>query len=103
MPIDYPAVLDVKEEGKRFSWNERDTMLYALAVGMGSDPLDRNELPFVDEKKHKCLATLSKVVAWGARIPPDRLGINRLHALHGEEAVTFHRPMPHAGEVIAAS
>ena len=103
MPIDYPAVLNVKEEGKRFSWSERETMLYALAVGMGSDPLDRNELAFVYEKSLKALPTLATVVAWGAGISPDRLGLNRLHTLHGEEAVTFHRPIPCSGEVIAAS
>jgi len=103
VPIDYPAVLDVKEEGKRFSWNERDTMLYALAVGMGSDPLDRNELAFVYEKNLKALPTLATVMAWGAGISPERLGLNRLHTLHGEESVTFHRPIPCAGEVIAAS
>jgi acyl dehydratase len=78
-------------------------MLYALAVGMGSDPLDRNDLSFVYEKNLKDQPTLSTVVAWGAGISPDRLGLNRLHTLHGEEAVTFHRPMPCAGEVIAAS
>ncbi len=103
MPIDYPAVLDLREDGKRFSWNERDTMLYALAVGMGSDPLDRNELAFVYEKNLKALPTLSAVVAWGAGISPDRLGLNRRQTLHGEEALTLHRPIPCAGEVIAAS
>ena len=103
MPIDYPAVLNVTEEGKFFSWRERDTMLYALAVGMGSDPLDRNELAFVYEKNLKALPTLATVVAWGAGISPDRLGLNRLQTLHGEEAVTFHRTVPCTGDVIAAS
>ena len=103
MPIDYPSVLDLKEQGKRFSWSERDTMLYALAVGMGSDPLDRNELPFVYEKNLKALPTLAAVVAWGAGISPERLGLNRRQTLHGEEAVTLHRPIPCAGDVIAAS
>jgi acyl dehydratase len=103
VPIDYSSVLDLKEEGKRFSWSERDTMLYALAVGMGSDPLDRNELPFVYEKNLKALPTLAAVVAWGAGITAERLGLDRRQTLHGEEAVTLHRPIPCTGEVIAAS
>src|SRR5258708_9187192 len=98
--MDYQDVVDFKEEGKRFSWNERDTMLYALAVGTGSDPLDRNDLAFVYEKNLKALPTLSTVVAWGAGISPDRLGLNRRQKLHGEEAVTPPRPLPGARDGI---
>jgi acyl dehydratase len=101
--IDYPAVLNLKEEGRRFSWNERDTMLYALAIGMGSDPLNPDELRFVYEKKLRAVPTLSTVVAWGAGISPERLGINRQQTLHGEEALELHRPIGCAGEVIANS
>jgi acyl dehydratase len=101
--IDYPSVLDLREEGRRFSWSERDTMLYALAVGMGSDPLDRQELPFVYEEGLKALPTLVTVVAWGAGFSAERLGLNRGQTLHGEEAITLHRPLPCSGEVIADS
>jgi acyl dehydratase len=103
MAIDYPAVLNLKEEGRRFSWNERDTMLYALAIGMGSDPLNPDELPFVYEKTLRAVPTLSTVVAWGAGIPPERLGVNRRQTLHGEEALEVHTPIGCAGEVIANS
>ena len=40
MPIAYPAILDLKTEGQAFAWRDRETMLYALGIGMGSDPLD---------------------------------------------------------------
>jgi acyl dehydratase len=103
MPIDYPAVLDLKETGRRFSWTDRDTMLYALAIGMGDDPLDRDQLPFVYEKNLKVVPTFAAVVAWGAGISPDRIGLDRRRTLHGEEAVTLHREIPSAGEIIADS
>ena len=103
MPIDYPAVLDLKEQGRRFAWSERDTMLYALAIGMGSDPLDGDELPFVYEKNLRAVPTLATVVAWGAGISPERLGVDRRRTLHGEEALEVHRPIPCAGEVTASS
>jgi acyl dehydratase len=103
VPIDYPAVLDLTEEGRRFSWTDRDALLYALAVGMGADPLDRDELPFVYEKKLKTLPTFAAVIAWGAGISPERLGIDRRRTLHGEEAMTLHRPVPAMGEVAADS
>ena len=63
MPIQYPAVLDLKEEGRHFTWTDRDTLLYALAVGMGSDPLDRSELPFVYEKGLHAMPTFAAVAA----------------------------------------
>jgi acyl dehydratase len=103
MPIDYPAVLDLKETGRRFSWTDRDTILYALAIGMGANPLDRDELPFVYEKNLKAVPTLAAVIAWGAGIAPDRIGLDRPRTLHGEEAVILHRSLPSAGEVIADS
>jgi len=103
MPIDYPAILELKDQGRRFSWSDRETMLYALAIGMGADPLDRDELPFVYEKNLKAMPTLATVIAWGASIPADRLGTDRLQTLHGEESLTLHSPLPAAGEVAADS
>jgi acyl dehydratase len=103
MPIDYPAVLELRETGRHFSWTDRDTMLYALAIGMGSNPLDRDELPFVYEKNLKTVPTFAAVVAWGAGISPDRIGLDRRRTLHGAESVRFHRALPVAGELVADS
>jgi acyl dehydratase len=103
MPIDYPAILDLRETGRRFSWTARDTMLYALAIGMGANPLDRDELPFVYEKNLRAVPTFAAVVAWGAGISPERIGLDRRRTLHGEEAVTLHRVLPSAGEITAES
>ena len=91
MPIQYPAVLDLKEEGRHFSWTERDTMLYALAIGMGADPLEHRELPFVYEKGLRAVPTFAAVAAWGAGIAPERIGLNRGKTLHGEEALIVHQ------------
>src|SRR5260370_40481626 len=103
MPIDYPAILELKDQGRRFSWSDRETMLYALAIGMGADPLDRDELPFVYEKNLKTVPTFAAVIAWGAGISPERIGLDRKRTLHGEEAGTLHRPVPGTGGVVADS
>lgn len=78
-------------------------MLYALAIGMGSDPSNANDLKFVYEKHLQAVPTLATVVAWGAEVGPDRIGFDRSQTLHGAEAVTWHQPMPVAGTVIAES
>jgi acyl dehydratase len=43
------------------------------------------------------------VVAWGANIGAERIGLNRALTVHGEESITWHRPMAAAGSVIASS
>jgi acyl dehydratase len=101
--IDYPGVLDLREEGRHFAWTERDAMLYALAVGMGEDPLDRSELPYVYEEQQRVMPTFAAVAAWGAGIAPERIGVDRRRTLHGEEALVVHRPIRANGEAVATS
>src|SRR5690554_414837 len=103
MPIQYPEVLSLKEEGRRFQYTDEDTILYALGIGLGADPLKRNELPFVYEKAQKAVPTLATVVAWEAGVKTDQLGANYRLILHGEEETILHRPMPASGDIIADS
>jgi acyl dehydratase len=103
MAIRYPEILSIEEPARTFSWSDRDTILYALAIGMGSDPDNGDELPFVYEKNLKAIPTLATVVAWGANIGPERLGLNRARTVHGEESITWHRPIPATGSVVASS
>lgn len=103
MPLHYPSILQLRDTGRRFSWTDRETMLYALAVGMGRDPLNPDELPFVYEKNLKALPTLATVVAWGAGITPEQIGIDRHRTLHGEESLVLHRCLPPYGAVVADS
>ena len=48
--IDYRHLMNLKREGERFSYTDRETMLYAVSIGMGRDPLDPNELAYVFER-----------------------------------------------------
>ena len=38
---------------------KRDTMLYALGVGLGADPMDEKQLQYVYEKEFKALPTMA--------------------------------------------
>lgn len=102
MPISYPAVLDLKTEGQPFAWSDRETMLYALGVGMGADPLNGQELPFVYENGLKALPTQATVAAWGAG-PMGQIGLNYLLVVHGEQSVELHRPFPAEARATADS
>ena len=88
----------------RHTYTDRDTLLYALAIGYGSDPLDLRELPFVHEKELVAAPTLSAVLAHpGPWVTDPRTGVDWLKLVHGEQKVVFHRPLPATGTVIGRS
>ena len=78
-------------------------MLYALGVGLGADPMNEVELPFVYENGLKAVPSLATVVAWGAGPGIGKMGINFLMVVHGEQAVEFHQPMPTSASLTADS
>ncbi len=103
MPIAYPEILSLASEAQPYSWTEKDAMLYALGIGMGSDPMNLDELPFVYESGLKAVPTMATTVAWGAGPGIGKMGINFLLVVHGEQKVEFHKPFPTEASVLAAS
>ena len=86
------------------SYTERDTMLYALSLGLGRDPLDRDALPFVYEGARGTpltLPTMPVVLGYpGFWMKDPASGIDWLRMLHGENGLTVHKPLPAAGTVV---
>ena len=84
------------------TYTDRDTMLYALGIGLGGDPTDPRELPFVSEPHLRALPTMVAVVArnrpWLAEV-----GVAVTDAVHGEQRTGWERPMPAAGTVVGKS
>ena len=81
---------------------DREVMHYALSVGMGEDPMDRDELPYVFEKNLKTIPTIATAIAW-----EDgwifKSGLNANMVVHGEQWLTMHRPFPAAAHVLATN
>ncbi len=101
MAINYDKLMSIKFPEKEFTYTTRDTMLYALGVGMGADPMDRNELPFVFEMQAlKVVPTQATVIAWDDTFLFNS-GINAVMVVHGEQKVTLHRPLPIAASVVS--
>lgn len=99
MAINYDELMTLKTEGQEFSYGDRETMLYALGVGFGRDPLDAKELPFVYEKDLVTVPTMSTVIAWGAGAMA-KSGINYAMVVHGEQKLTMHKPLPIAADIL---
>lgn len=79
----------------------RDTMLYALGVGVGAEmPTDPGELQYVYEAGLKALPTMAVVLAhpgFWARDP--KYGLTWQKLLHGEQWITLHRPLEVQGRI----
>lgn len=102
MPIKYPDILSLASDDFSARYTDRDTMLYALGVGMGADPMNLAELPFVYENGLKAIPTMATVIAWGAGGLTGAMGINYLMVVHGEQKLEIHKPLAPDGEIRAA-
>jgi acyl dehydratase len=101
MPIAYPEILSLTSEPQPFKWGDRETMLYALGIGLGGDPMNTEELPFVYESGLKAVPTMATTVAWGAGPSIGKMNINFLMVVHGEQKVEFHKTFPAEAEITA--
>ena len=101
MAIDYQKLKNWKFEDVEHTYTERDTMLYALGLGFGADPMNEDELKFVYEKNLHALPTMGVVLAatFGWARQPET-GINYVKVVHGEQSLLLHKPLPKSGTVI---
>ena len=82
------------------SYDFRDTILYALGLGYGSDPLDRSELPFVYEKDLRCLPSYANLLCHpGFWAQKAEFGIDWVKILHAEQDYQIHSPLPATGTI----
>jgi acyl dehydratase len=101
MPVDYDKLMSLKSEGDEFTYTDRETMLYALGVGMGRDPMDETELKYVYETPDmRTVPTMATVIAWGQRTLSEA-DLNWLMIVHGEQRLELHKPLPAAATIVA--
>ena len=63
MPLDYDKLLNWRPPEVRQKLTRKDTILYALGLGLGADPMDERQLRFVYEKDLLALPTIATVLA----------------------------------------
>ncbi len=93
-------------------YTDRDSLLYAVAIGMGRDPLDRKELEYVCETVgNRVVPTAATVLARANRSPDAAPGggswlmgkMNFALLLHGEQRLQIHQPLPQAAQTRVSS
>lgn len=103
--IDFDQTKAWRSGPVRQTYTTRDTILYALGLGLGSDPMDPRQLRYVYEKDLVVLPTMAAVLASPGAWMRERteLGIDFLKLVHGEQGVTIHQPLPVSGTVVGES
>ncbi len=101
MPIN-PNAIGAKTAPQPFEWTDRETLLYALGVGAGT-----NDLAFTTENSHdieqQVLPTYAVIAcpAWGAAAEVGNF--NWAMLLHGSQQIRLMRPLPPSGKLNVSS
>jgi acyl dehydratase len=97
--INYDQLMQIKSDGFEAHYTDRDVMLYALGVGFGRDPLHAKELKYVYENDLQTVPTFATVIGWNQPTLSGS-GINYLMAVHAEQRLTLHKPLPPEADVV---
>ena len=82
------------------AYTAKDSMLYALGLGFGSDPLDPAALRHVYDGALLAVPTMAVVLGNpGPWTRDPRTGIDWVKSLHGEQGLVMHAPLPPSGSV----
>lgn len=104
MAIDVERLLARTFAPVEHAYGPRDTMLYALGLGIGADPVDTAALRYVYEGSAGGLLavpTMINVLGYGGfwADQPDT-GITWRKLVHAEQAIELYAPLPAKGRVI---
>lgn len=97
MPIDYLTLLnwDIPEITQTVT--QKSTILYALGIGIGSDPTDPQQLKYVYEDGLESLPMMAVTLCYPGQWHADpRTGIVSSHVVQGAQAFVIHKPLPPA-------
>ncbi|MBI4184058.1 MAG: MaoC family dehydratase N-terminal domain-containing protein [Proteobacteria bacterium] len=101
MAIDYVKLMARRFPDVEHRYSRRDTILYALGIGLGADPLDPGQLRFVYERELKAMPTMAAVLGYiGFWVKEPDTGIDWVKVVAAEQGIAIHRPLPPEGAVV---
>jgi len=102
MAIDFDKLINWRFAEQRHEFTRRDTILYALGIGLGVPACNRDQLSFLYEEGLRSLPTMAAVLGYrGFWMKDPATGIDWRRVLHGEQAITLYKPLPVEGIVVS--
>ena len=100
MALNYDDLMATSVADIPFSYGDTETMLYALSIGLGRDPLNQKELGYVYERglQLRTVPTMATVLV--PDLFPADLGWDYAQVLHSEQRLMLHRPLPAAADIL---
>ena len=103
MAINYDALMKYRIPDVVQSLTPRDTMFYALSLGVCDDPSNVNQLRFVHEKNLHALPMMAVILcATPGWLRQANIGMSG-KSVHGEQRLTLCKPLPVEGQFIGKS
>lgn len=100
MPLNIDAIAALALPDAIQELSHRDTIIYALGLGYGEDPMNTRELPFVYEKHLKSVPSFSNILCHpGFWAQDPQYGIDWVKVLHAEQSFEMYAPIPPAGKI----
>jgi acyl dehydratase len=103
MPLN-PAAVGTTSEPAEFSWTSKDALLYAVSIGAGADELafSTENTAGIDQQVFPTFPVVMGAGAGGSVM--SKIGtFNPALLVHGQQAVTLHRPIPPSGTATLTS
>lgn len=103
MAVQYQRLLAYDSGDLRVSYGARECIVYALGIGIGMDPMDREQLKFVHERWMEAFPTMVGVLGWiGRTFSTDpQYGIDERRVVAAAQAIELHRPLAPEATLIA--
>lgn len=99
--IDYQNLMNWKFPRIEQQITNKDVILYALGIGLGADPLDRDQLRFVYEKDLLTFPSMASIFGYpGNWLRDTRTGVNYGKIVNGGTKFVIHQPLPTAANLV---
>lgn len=103
MAIDYDRLMNFDIPEVRQSYGAEETARFGLTVGIGQDPMDMRQLPYVGalgDDLRAMPAIVNVLCHPGFWLSDPETGVDAVRLVHGEQGLTIHRPIPLRGTLI---
>jgi acyl dehydratase len=100
MALNYEDLMATSVVDLPFSYDDRESMLYAISIGMGRDPVNADELPYVFEQGEPLRTVPSMASVLVPDMSPPDLGWDFSQVLHIEQRLELYRPLPVAADLL---